>query len=115
MLIPQIEDSIRAVLIAHGIVPSSFYDSGVQDEYNLNKLLTNPKFAEPLKRIFGEDFIFELRGVLIERFGSNLRNDLAHGLIGHSAFYSSPAVYFWWLSLRFYLLPDADHGETPPE
>jgi hypothetical protein len=48
MLIPQIEDSIRAVLIAHGIVPSSFYDSGVQDEYNLNKVLTNPNSPNPL-------------------------------------------------------------------
>ena len=104
-LIPQIEESVRYILIQCGIVPSSFDDKGVQDEFNLNKLLTHPKFTEKLTEIFGEDFIFDLRCVLVERFGANLRNDMAHGLIDYNSFYSYAAIYFWWLALRFYLLP----------
>ncbi|MEK7724929.1 MAG: DUF4209 domain-containing protein [Acidobacteriota bacterium] len=104
-LIPQIEESIRYILIQSVIVPSSFDDRGVQDEFNLNKLLTHPKFTNKLNEIFGEDLIFDLRGLLVERFGANLRNDMAHGLIDHNAFYSYASIYFWWLSLRFYLLP----------
>lgn len=104
-LIPQFEESIRTVLIAAGVVPSSFYDSCIQDEFNLNKLLTNPKFTEPLNKTFGEDLIFEFRCLLIERFGSNLRNDLAHGLTDVNGFYSAAAVYSWWLMLHFYFLP----------
>jgi hypothetical protein len=104
-LVPQIEESVRYFLIRCGIVPSSFTDKGIQDEYNLNKLLREDKFTAKLNEIFGEDFVFDLRCVLVERFGANLRNDMAHGLIDHNSFYSYAAVYFWWLALRFYLLP----------
>jgi hypothetical protein len=104
-LIPQIEESIRYILIRCGIVPSSFEDKGIQDEFNLNKLLTHSKFTETLNEIFGEDFIFDLRGSLVERFGANLRNDMAHGLIDHNSFYFASSSYLWWLALRFYLLP----------
>jgi hypothetical protein len=104
-LIPQIEESIRNILIQSKIVPSSFDDKGIQDEFNLNKLLTHPKFTGKLNEIFGEDLIFAFRSLLIERFGANLRNDMAHGLIDHNGFYSYRAIYFWWLALRFYLLP----------
>lgn len=119
-LIPQIEESVRYFLIRCGIVPSSFTDKGIQDEYNLNKLLTNEKFTVKLNEIFGENFVFDLRCVLIERFGANLRNDMAHGLIEHNSFYSYAAVYFWWLALRFYILPvllnnDSETNTLTPE
>ncbi len=112
LLIPQFEESIRAVLMAKGVVPSSFYESGIQDEFNLNKLLTNPKFTEPLEASFGKDLIFDFRCALIERFGANLRNELAHGLLDYGAFYSPAAVYAWWLILKFYLISARtdDHG-----
>lgn len=114
-LIPQIEESVRYILIQCGIVPSSFDDKGIQDEFNLNRLLTHPKFTEKLTEIFGEDFIFDLRCVLVERFGANLRNDMAHGLIDHNSFYSYAAIYFWWLALRFYLLPVFLNKESKSE
>ena len=104
-LIPQIEESVRYILIQCKIVPTHFDRKGIQDEFNLNKLLTHPKFTEKLNEIFGEDFIFALRCSLVERFGSNLRNDMAHGLIDYNSFYSYGAIYFWWLALKFYLLP----------
>jgi len=49
--------------------------------------------------------VFDLRGLLIERYGSNLRNDMAHGLLDYEAFYSGPAIYFWWLTLRLCCTP----------
>lgn len=104
-LIPQIEESIRYCLIQCRIVPSSYDDKGIQDEYNLNRLLTNSKFTDKLNEVFSEDFIFDLRCVLVERFGANLRNDMAHGLLDHNSYYSEASIYFWWLTLRLYLLP----------
>lgn len=116
LLIPQMEECFRYLLISLGVVPSSFTDNGIQDEYNLNKILRETKFTDKLHQIFGEDFIFDLRCVLVERFGSNLRNDMAHGLLEHNAFYSSAVVYFWWLSLRFWLAPVfIEPSGTPPE
>jgi len=114
-LIPQIEESFRHVLIQSGIVPSSFTDNEIQDEFNLNKLLTNSKFTTKLIEVFGEDIIFDFRGLLIERFGANLRNDMAHGLIEHNLFYSYASIYFWWLALRFYLLPVFINRQPEPE
>ncbi len=46
-----------------------------------------------------------MRGLLVERFGANLRNDMAHGLLDHDSFYLPSACYLWWLALRLYSLP----------
>jgi len=116
LLIPQIEHSIRALLEENGTIPSSLDDDGIQDEYNLNKTLRDP-YASKLAEILGEDIVFDLRGLLIERFGSNLRNDIAHGLIPYSYLYAHPPVYLWWLALRictlFAHLPTAAKTGSP--
>ena len=74
-LIPQIEDSVRYILQQVGVITSSLDDDGTQEEYNLNKTLREQKFADPLAETLGDDFVFDLRGLLIEPFGANLRND----------------------------------------
>jgi hypothetical protein len=104
LLIPQIEESFRHILIRLNIASASFDDKGIQNELNLNQFLKEEKFTIKLKEIFGEDFIFDLRGLLVERFGANLRNDMAHGLIDNNSFYTVSTIYFWWLALRFYSL-----------
>jgi len=104
-LIPQIEASIRYVLAQIGVITSGFDDDGIQDEYNLNRTLRESAYTDALTKVFGEDFLFDMRGLLIERFGANLRNDMAHGLIDHNAFYSESGCYLWWLTLRLYSLP----------
>jgi hypothetical protein len=52
------------------------------------------------EEVFGQDVLFDLRGILIERFGHNLRNELAHGLVPAGDFYSPSAVYLWWLVIH---------------
>lgn len=95
LLIPQLEDSIRYVLQQHGEITSTL-KQGIQMEKDINELLWD-KTAE---EIFGEDFLFDLRGILIERFGCNMRNDMAHGLMSEGAFYRAESVYLWWLVIR---------------
>lgn len=104
-LIPQLEESVRYILYQLRVITSGLDDDGIQDEYNLNRMLSASEFSKPLEGVIGEDFVFDLRGLLVERFGTNLRNDLAHGLLNYNAFYSWSACYFWWLSLRFYSWP----------
>ncbi len=62
----------------------------------MNALLWLPD----MERIFGPNITFDLRGILIERFGYNMRNESAHGLMPEGAFYQHGAVYLWWLALR---------------
>lgn len=96
LLVPQVEASVRCVFQQHEIVTSTLESNGTQKERDLNQLLWMPQLEE----IFGEDIAFDLRGILIERFGDNMRNELAHGLMPEAAFYRHTAVYLWWLILR---------------
>ena len=95
-LIPQIEASIREVMQHNGVVTSTLDAEGIQQERDLNQLLWMPE----MENIFGPDITFDLRGILIERFGHNMRNESAHGLMPEGAFYQSASVYLWWLVLR---------------
>ncbi len=96
LLIPQVENSIRHLLRRHGVVTSGLDDEGIQDEYSLNTTLAMPETEE----LLGRDIAFDLRGLLVERYGSNLRNRMAHGLLDHDEYLSPQAVYLWWLVLR---------------
>jgi len=100
LLIPQVENSIRYILQQAGKITSMIDSSGIQDEYLLHKIIYEPE----MKEVFGEDITFDLQGLLVDRFGSNLRNLMAHGLMPHDSFYSHAPIYFWWLTLRFCLL-----------
>lgn len=96
LLIPQLENSIRWILVQAGEVSSGLDAEGVQDEKNLNSLL----FSSTLEQIIGEDLMFDLQGLLVERFGHNLRNRVAHGLIDYVPCYSYESEYLWWIVLR---------------
>lgn len=100
-LIPQIENSIRYLLSQQGVLTSGFNAQGIQNEDSLNELLDKPE----AKNLLGEDILFDLKGLLVERCGSNLRNRMAHGLIGDEEFLSSQISYLWWLTLRLCCLP----------
>jgi len=105
LLTPQLEASLRHLLSRAGVIATGFDAAGIQNEGGLNGLLVRSEYTGPLTRLLGEDFVFHLRCLLISHWGANLRNDTSHGLLDHDSFYSAPACYLWWLSLRFYLLP----------
>ena len=96
LLIPQLEASFRYVLQQHCVVTSTL-KAGVQMEKPINELL----WDKALEDMFGPDLLFDLRGVLIEQFGGNMRNDLAHGLMHEGEFYQvAEPIYLWWLVIR---------------
>ncbi len=96
LLVPQLENSIRHVLSRSGVIVSKLDDSGVQEEKDLGALLREPKLEE----LLGEDLVFDLQGLLVERFGANLRNRMAHGLMTDVEFTTPTVLYLWWLVLR---------------
>jgi hypothetical protein len=96
LLVPQIEHLIRVILTSAGHRTSAYDSDGIQDEHDLNATLRHPE----LPKLLGEDLVFDLRGLLVERFGSNIRNELAHGMRSYSGFYMADSAYCWWISLR---------------
>ncbi|MCL2927754.1 MAG: DUF4209 domain-containing protein [Trichodesmium sp. MAG_R01] len=55
--------------------------------------------------MFDEDTLFDLKGLLVDRSGSNLRNLMAHGLLDDEDFSSPLMSYLWWVTLRLCYLP----------
>ena len=101
LLVPQIENSIRAVLSRRGAITSGMSSEGIQEEFDLARLLSLPEATE----VFGEDRVFDMRGLLVERHGSNLRNRLAHGLIPFEGLMSLDVSYLWWMMLNLCCMP----------
>jgi hypothetical protein len=100
ILVPQFEEALRYVLKQNGEVVSGLEDN-LQDDRSLNTTLENLL----IEQIFGDDLAFELRALLINRFGPNLRNKIAHGLMHTNEFFSYDVTYFWWLYLRLVCWP----------
>lgn len=111
VLMPQFENAIRTILAQAGTITSKIADDGVQDERDLGWLL----YCEDAKRIFGEDLVFEMQGLLVERFGGNLRNQMAHGLLDVAEMIGLQSIYFWWLTLDLVVRPLLRTSELPAE
>jgi hypothetical protein len=69
----------------------------IQDDYTLNKVFD--KHDDHLKQILNENVVFTLKSLLIERMGSNLRNEICHGLYDYNQFHTGTIIYLWWLTL----------------
>jgi hypothetical protein len=106
LLVPQFERSLRRYLKQCGVVTWILKD-GLQKEPDLGGMLSLPR----TKELLGEDLVFDLRGILTEKFGVNLRNDMAHGNMAESEFFRGVGpTYFWWLLLRMvWIAYDAGH------
>lgn len=122
-LIPQLENSIRHVVAIAGgtvTVPTAENPS-VQREIDLNQLLKDPKYVPNTIKVLGDETVLDLRALLVEGAGHNLRNRLSHGLIDHDSLYSPTVSYLWWVTLhlcaRSYLAkhPDKIPAELPPD
>jgi len=96
ILIPQLENSVRYIMWRRGLITSGLDDSGIQNEHNLNSTLYRPEITS----IFDENTLFDLKCLLVDHAGSNLRNRMAHGLISDGEFMSPLMSYIWWLTLR---------------
>lgn len=84
ILIPQLENSIRHLLQQNDEVTSGYSSSGIQDERSLSVTLVDYPILKT--KILGENLHYELSSILIDRYGSNLRNRFAHGLINSNGF-----------------------------
>lgn len=95
LAIPQIENSLRVVFRDAGLPITTMNAKGIQEERDLNSLLTD----ESAKTVLGEALVWEMRSLLIERTGANLRNRLCHGLLGSDDFDRPASNVLLWLVL----------------
>ena len=96
LLVPQVEHMVRCLLKRAGEKTTHLDSKGIETENGLSALMDTPK----AEKIFGRDLSFELKALFCDSSGSNLRNELAHGLLDDEACQSSFAIYAWWLGLK---------------
>jgi len=101
LLIPQLDNSLRSLLERRGVIVSGLEEDGAQPERGLNTTLAHPEATA----LFGEDTVFDLRGLLVEKAGSNLRHEAMHGLLDEGAFTTTEAAYTWWITLHLCCIP----------
>jgi hypothetical protein len=102
VVVPQLEQLVRRNLKQHGVYTLLMDDdTGVESEKSLGALLGLPEAAE----VLGCGLTLELRALLTEQEGPNLRNHVAHGLFSDAEAWSYSAVYAWWLGLRVVVIP----------
>lgn len=96
LLIPQIEHLVRVHLKQAGAKTTNLDKDGIENENGMSTLMELPE----AEQVFGIDIAFELKSLLCDAFGPNLRNELAHGLLDEDDCHSPFAIYTWWLALR---------------
>ena len=94
--VPQIEHLVRVFLKRNDCITTTLGERGIETEIGLSALLDKSE----AEIVFGEDLLFEMKGLLTDQIGPNLRNELAHGLASINDGLSFNAVYVWWLMLR---------------
>lgn len=98
LLIPQIENSFRFLLEGANIPTSKIAIKQPQTEHSFEKTITHPKMRE----MFPDDLIFTFLSLLsnVDSNGTNLRNELCHGLLEANQFINPFHAYAWGLILR---------------
>lgn len=100
LLAPLIEDTIRKILYDFGDYTAIIERDAKSTEVSINTLLSK----DSAKMVFEEDFLFEMKMLLTNHNGSNLRNTVAHGMLDDDTSQGIDVVYFWWRILRWVIL-----------
>ena len=96
ILAPQMEKLFRTIAEASGSVMAELKkDFTVQE-----KLLTSIFDDEVLWDCYDNDILFLFKGLLNEKSGANIRNEIAHGVMTSGKGNSAVAIYFYCLVLR---------------
>lgn len=104
-LIPAVEPLVRSHLRRRGVHTTVHREDGTQQERTLSELLAMPE----AEQTFGKGLVFELRTLLTEPLGYNLRHQYCHGLMPDQHLQNSGTMALWWCLWRIILFPWREH------
>lgn len=108
ILVNQLESILRLALMQNNLIPVSITTQGIQKDLTLTKIFDS--FETDLKKMFTDDLYFNLRALLIEEYGANLRNNLNHGLMSYDEIENSVSSrYLWWITMHILFLAKATY------
>ena len=121
ILPPTLENALREMLTAMERNSADWDSEFISKERALAWVLEQPD----LEQVLGPNLLFDLKTLLLdEEGGFNLRNEVAHGLMGDSGFFRdakgrnnrelAQVIYLWWLALRLcFVIKRTDRAEQP--
>jgi hypothetical protein len=114
LLIPQLENSLRHVLLNANRESSNIKPDLLQEDRSLSGLFQ--RLRAELEEIFGNDLVNEMDLLFNHRPGPALRHEMAHGKMSAGACYHPTGVYACWLIYQLTCLPLVRHwkGEVAP-
>jgi hypothetical protein len=80
-----------------------------QEDWNMNQMLLNEGRTDTVA-ILGEDIVFDLAALLVDRSGANLRNAVSHGQLDDGALEGGLARYLFWICLHLCIWPLIMHA-----
>lgn len=102
ILVPQFESTLRRLFSNAGYATTSRKKETVQHEETFNEFLSRQDIREAL----GEDIHKLIEIVMVEQSGLNLRNNVAHGLMGLSEFDENTnilVIYLFLILTRYHV------------
>lgn len=94
ILFPQLENSLRHLLVLSNAEPSKIEADLLQGDRTLSALLGANR--SDLERMWGKDIVFEIDILFNSKPGPALRNNLAHGKLTWGALHSPEVVIGCW-------------------
>jgi hypothetical protein len=109
LLVPQLEHALRMLLRSAGHTAVSIDRFMQQEDWNLNQMLLNEGRTDTVA-ILGEDIVFDLAALLVDRSGANLRNAVSHGHLDDGALEGGLVRYLFWICLHLCIWPLIMHA-----
>lgn len=106
ILVPQLENSLRYVLLNVDEETSKLTRELTQEDRSLSGLLQSMRPA--IDRIFGEDLANDIEMLFTHKPGPALRHELAHGQLADGECYGPDAIYACWLIYHLTVRPLAE-------
>lgn len=110
LLAPQLENMIRSHLKELNVQTTTLDPNGIEMEVGLSTLMEKPE----AKELMDENTYFEMNALFSDQLGPNFRNEVAHGLLSDSEFFTSQAIYAWWFCFKL-VFSSFWHATTPTE
>lgn len=103
LLIPQLENSLRHVMLNSSRETSKIKPDLLQEDRSLSGMLGS--LRPELEEVFGPDVVNEIDLLFHHSAGPQLRHEMAHGKMSVGECYSPTGVYASWMIYRLTCLP----------
>lgn len=96
ILLPQLENAIRCLAEDLGGVVYGMSEDGTERVRTMDDIISLKEVTDGIH----EDILINIQALFLSRYGANLRNCIAHGMVSDSSFQSALCMYAWAFIFR---------------